>query len=269
MKALYLFMTALAVITLVCSAGGYRRSCTAVPGEELEGFFGTFCRQMANDTHSQGVSVKAKTILLLLPCLFIFALCAEALEPIPLPGPEKDGGKPLMQALNERRTERSFSSQPLPRQVLSNMLWAAFGINRPGSGKRTAPSAVNWQEIDIYVALERGLYLYDARENVLQPVRAGDIRAATGRQGFVKDAPVNLVFVADDSRMGSASQEDKDFYSAADTGFISQNVYLFCASEGLATVVRAMIDREMLAEKMNLRSDQRIILAQTVGFPEE
>jgi SagB-type dehydrogenase family enzyme len=174
-----------------------------------------------------------------------------------------------MQVLKARRTSREFSDQELSLQVLSDMLWAAFGINRPESGKRTAPSAVNWQEIDIYVAKEAGLYLYDARANVLWPVLAEDIRSATGEQAFVGNAPVNLVFVADYSRMGLASEEAKDFYSAADTGFISQNVYLFCASEGLATVVRGLIDREALAERMGLRSNQKIILAQTVGYPKE
>jgi SagB-type dehydrogenase family enzyme len=202
---------------------------------------------------------------------FLFANVSwtEPLEPISLPEPDTSGGRPLMQVLKARRTSREFSDQELSLQVLSDMLWAAFGINRPESGKRTAPSAVNWQEIDIYVAKEAGLYLYDARANVLWPVLAEDIRSATGEQAFVGNAPVNLVFVADYSRMGLASEEAKDFYSAADTGFISQNVYLFCASEGLATVVRGLIDREALAERMGLRSNQKIILAQTVGYPKE
>jgi SagB-type dehydrogenase family enzyme len=197
------------------------------------------------------------------------AAWSAAMEPIVLPEPETDGGKPLMQALSERRTLRSYSPEALPQQTLSNLLWAAFGINRPESGKRTAPSAVNWQEIDIYVSLADGLFLYHPGEHALHPVLPEDIRAATGLQGFVKDAPVNLVFVADYSRMGSASEEDKDFYSAADTGFISQNVYLFCASEGLATVVRGYLDRPVLHETMGLRSDQKIILAQSVGYPSQ
>ena len=201
--------------------------------------------------------------------LFANVSWAETLETISLPEPDTSGGRPLMQVLKARRTSREFSDQDLSLQVLSDMLWAAFGINRSESGKRTAPSAVNWQEIDIYVAMEPGLYLYNAGENVLQPVLAEDIRSATGQQAFVAHAPVNLIFVADYSRMGSASEEAKDFYSAADTGFISQNVYLLCASEGLATVVRGLIDRESLAKRMGLRSDQKIILAQTVGFPKE
>jgi nitroreductase len=211
--------------------------------------------------------VKAGLLFLCVAFLVTISSCSQALEPILLPEPETDGGKPLMQALSERQTMRSYSSEALPQQVLSNLLWAAFGINRPGSGKRTAPSALNWQEIGIYVSLAEGLFLYHAGEHALHPVLSEDIRAATGLQGFVKDAPVNLVFVADYSRMGDASQEDKDFYSAADTGFISQNVYLFCASAGLATVVRGLVDRPALHETMGLRPDQKIILAQTVGYP--
>jgi SagB-type dehydrogenase family enzyme len=206
-------------------------------------------------------------VILLLICAALSL--AQELKPISLPTPQMDGGKPLMQALKERRTSRAFSSEKLSLQVLSDMLWAAFGVNRPETGKRTAPSAVNWQEIDIYVATADGLYLYDAPPHVLRPVLREDIRALTGLQSFVKEAPVNLIFVADYSRMGQASGADKDFYSAADTGFISQNVYLYCASEGLATVVRGLIDRPALAEAMGLRSDQRVVLAQTVGYPEE
>jgi len=144
-----------------------------------------------------------------------------------------------------------------------------IGINRPESGKRTAPSAVNWQEINIYVSTAEGLYLFDAQAHALTLVAAQDIRALTGLQPFVKDAPVNLVYVADFARMGLGSEADKTFYSAADTGFISQNVYLYCASEGLATVVRGLVDREALSKAMGLRPDQRITLAQSVGYPRE
>lgn len=191
------------------------------------------------------------------------------LKPIRLLQPQMDGGRPLMQVLKDRKTSRAFSSEKLPMQVLSNMLWAAWGVNRPESGKRTAPSAMNWQEIDVYVALADGLYLYDAKAHILELVLAEDIRAATGLQAFVKDAPVNLVFVTDLSRMGGVPADQKDFYSAADTGFISQNVYLYCASEGLATVVRGYVDRPALAKVMKLRPDQKVILAQTVGYPKK
>ena len=194
---------------------------------------------------------------------------AQELKPIQLPAPQTEGGKPLMQALKARKSSREFSKKELPLQVLSNMLWAAFGINRPDTGGRTAPSAMNMQEIDIYVAKADGLYLYDAKANELTAVVGEDIRELTGKQAFVKDAPVNLIYVADLSKMRRLSDEDKTLYSAAATGFISQNVYLFCASEGLSTVVRAMIDKQALAKAMKLREDQRIILSQTVGYPKE
>ena len=194
---------------------------------------------------------------------------AETLKPMPLLTPQLEGGKPLMQVLKNRSSSRSFSSEKLPLQVLSNLLWAAFGMNRPDSGHRTAPSAMDRQEIDIYVATADGLYLYDAKRHQLQPVVAEDIRLLTGLQPFVKEAPMNFVYVADLSRMTGQSTEDKALYSAADTGFISENVYLFCASEGLATVVRGSIDRQVLAKAMKLRPDQKIILAQTIGYPKK
>ncbi len=194
---------------------------------------------------------------------------AETLKPISLPKPRVEGGRPFMRVLKDRSSSRSFSPEKLPLQVLSDLLWAAFGVNRPASGKRTAPSAVNWQEIDIYVATADGLYLYDAGSHLLQPILSEDIRGITGLQPFIKEAPVNFIYVADFARMSTASQEDKDFYSAADTGFISENVYLYCASEGLATVVRGSIDREVLAKAMKLRTDQKIILAQTIGYPKK
>jgi nitroreductase len=165
----------------------------------------------------------------------------------------------------ERRSTRTFSSQPLPGQVMSNLLWAAFGINRPESGGRTAPSASNRQEIDIYVATAEGLYVYDAKGNRLNSIIHDDVRAQTGIQPFVKDAPVNLVYVADLAKAGTDSAE-RDMDVAADTGFIAQNVYLFCASERLATVVRGSIDRRALSKAMRLRPSQRIILSQTVGY---
>jgi nitroreductase len=192
---------------------------------------------------------------------------AQDLGSIQLLEPDTEGGRPLMQVLKDRKSSRAFSIEKLPIQVLSNMLWAAFGVNRPDSGKRTAPSARNWQEIDIYVATAEGLYVHDAKAHMLRGVLAEDIRALTGRQTFVGEVPVNLIYVADFSRMAGAADVDKILYSAAATGFISQNVYLYCASEGLATVVRGLIDRPALAKAMKLRSDQRVILAQSVGYP--
>ena len=193
------------------------------------------------------------------------ALAQEA-KPIQLVKPNM--GIPLMQLLGKRMSSREFSPEPLPVEVLSNLLWAAFGINRP-DGKRTAPTASNRQEIEIYLAAANGLYLYDAKASLLKPVLTEDIRGMTGRQPFVKEAAVNLIYVADYSKMGTVTNEVKDLYSAAATGFISENVYLYCASEGLATVVRAEIDRPALASVMKLRPDQKIILVQSVGFPKK
>ncbi len=198
---------------------------------------------------------------------FITSSWAAELSPIKLPPPNLSSGKSLMQSLQARKSSREFSAKKLPVEVLSSLLWAADGINRPDSGRRTAPSAVNWQEIDVYVAMADGLYLYNAKEHVLKPVINQDIRELTGKQPFVKEAPVNLIYVADYSRMGGASAEERISYSAEDTGFIAQNVYLYCASEGLATVVRGSIDRDVLAKAMQLRDNQKIILSQTIGYP--
>ena len=197
------------------------------------------------------------------------AVSAQDMKQIELPAPNTTGGKPLMEALSLRSTSREFSEEMLPLQVLSDLLWAACGVNRPESGKRTAPTAMNMQEIDVYVAMAEGLYLYDAPKHMLTPVLGEDIRAKTGGQDFVGVAPVNLIYVADLSKMERGDDEQKKFYSATDTGFISQNVYLFCASEGLVTVVRGWVDKEALAEAMKLRPDQKIILAQTVGYPKK
>ena len=172
-----------------------------------------------------------------------------------------------MQALSQRKSVREFSPAELPLQMLSDMLWAACGISRPDSGLRTAPTAKNMQEIDVYVAMRDGLYIFDAKANTLTQVLPDDIRELTGKQPFVKGAPVNLIYVSDLSKMTGLSEKDADFYSATDTGFISENVYLFCASSGLATVVRGYVDKPALAKAMKLRPDQKIVLAQTVGYP--
>jgi len=151
--------------------------------------------------------------------------------------------------------------------LLSNLLWAAFGINRAQDHKRTAPSAHDWEEMDVYVATAGGLYIYDPKAHALKHVLSRDLRAQTGVQPYVGAAPLNLVYVADLSRMAQASPEDKQWYSGPDAGFIAQNVYLFCASEGLATVVRGLVDRPALAKAMGLRPEQQIVLAQSVGYP--
>ncbi|MBC8205932.1 MAG: SagB/ThcOx family dehydrogenase [Kiritimatiellaeota bacterium] len=200
-------------------------------------------------------------ILFIICALLAISVFADDLQ---LPIPRKTGGMPLMEALAARQTSRSFSARPLSDQQLSDLLWAAFGINRD-SGKRTAPSARNGQEIDLYVALESGLYLYDAKENRLVQQLSRDLREQAGVQPFTQQAPVDLIYVADYDRV----RGHPEFYSAADTGFISQNVYLFCASEGLNTVVLGMVEKEALHEAMKLSPSQHIILTQPVGFPPE
>jgi SagB-type dehydrogenase family enzyme len=192
---------------------------------------------------------------------------ASELQIVRLPPPQTEGGKPLMQALNERHSTREFSPEVLPPQVLSNLLWAAAGVNRPASGQRTVPSARDWREIDVYVATADGMYRYDAKANALQLIVARDLRALTGVQDFVAMAPVNLIYVANLNRMEGSAAEQKEFYAATDTGFIAQNVYLFCASANLATVVRGSVERVALAKAMGLAPHQRIVLAQTVGYP--
>lgn len=193
---------------------------------------------------------------------------AGELQPVQLAKPQTATGNIMLKFLEKRVSSREFSPEPLPVTVLSNLLWAAFGVSRP-DGKRTAPSARNRQEIDIYVAAPDGLYVYDAKANALKPLLAGDIRGLTGTQAYVKEAAINLVYVADTSKMDKMAPEEKTLWIGADTGVIAENVYLYCAAEGLATVVRALIDRPALAKVMKLRPGQEITLAQSVGYPKK
>lgn len=190
----------------------------------------------------------------------------DAAARIELPPPKRTGGIPLMEAFAKRHSTREFGTDPLPLPVLSSLLWAAFGVNRPDGG-RTAPSAIDAQEIDVYVTLPAGAYLYDAHHNELALVSASDVRRVTGYQDFVDHAPLELVFVADHSRMKMVPVSQRTSYASAATGAIAQNVYLFAASEGLSTVIRAWIDRHAVADALGLTHDQEVILAQTVGWP--
>lgn len=210
-----------------------------------------------------------KRIFLFVISFLILASIAYTQDNIQLPPPQTDIGKPLMQTLKLRHTTRSFSSKPLPMQEISNILWAAFGINRVESGKRTAPSAMNNQECDVYIVMQDGAYLYNAKENTLELVVKEDLRSATGMQDFVKTAPLNLVYVADFSKMGKSSDEDKLLYSGADVGFIAENVYLYCASQDLAVVIRGSVKKDELVKKLKLKKDQKVVLSQTVGYPGE
>lgn len=211
--------------------------------------------------------IKKTSVIAVMMLCMATALVAQDLADITLPEPRTDGGKPLMLALKERKTSRVFSPEKLPMQTLSDLLWAAFGINRPDAGKRTAPSARNWQEIEIYAVMKEGAYRYDATHNQLTMVVKGDVREATGGQKFVGSAPLNLVYVADHAKMKGAASDAVAMYAGADAGFIGQNVYLFCASEGLATVVRGMVNREALGKILKLSGQKKVVLAQTVGYP--
>ena len=191
-------------------------------------------------------------------------ITAQELKPVALPTPQTSGGKPLMQVLRERKSVRDFGGEPLSRQTISNLLWAAWGVNRE-DGRRTAPSASNRQEIDVYVVMADGAYLYDAPANTLKPVAPADLRKFAGTQAYVAGAPVNLVYVADTAKLGG-DDAARLATANADTGFIAQNVYLFCASEGLGTVVRGSVNRDDLGKALNLRATQRITLAQSVGY---
>ena len=203
---------------------------------------------------------------------------AQNLQPITLPIPEKDGGKSVLASLQERKTTRSISAKNLPAQVLSNLLWAAFGVNRelasfskPG---RTAPSASNSQEIDLYIALPEAVYLYEAVPHRLTPVVRGDFRARAGR-GSAAKAPVNIFYVVDLTRYVTADWQpdphigdpevQKSYYYVA-TGLIASNVYLFAASQGLAAWFHNC-NRDKTAREFKLRPQQRVLFAQTIGYP--
>jgi hypothetical protein len=203
----------------------------------------------------------------------------QGLQPFILPQPEKDGGKSVLASLLERKTTRTISSKELPLQVVSNLLWAAFGINREtgsfGKKGRTAPSASNSQEIDLYIALYNGVYLYEADSHCLLPVALGDFRIRSGR-GSTMQAPLHIFYIVDLNRYDTGpSQPDKSIgdpevqksYYFADTGFIAQNVYLYAASNGLAAWFHNC-DKANTVKEFNLKPTQHVLFAQTVGYPE-
>ena len=185
---------------------------------------------------------------------------------ITLPAVDPHGGMPLMDALAARRSSREFAADALPLPLLAGLLWAAFGVNRPDGG-RTAPSALNAQEIDVYVAMPTGAYRYDAAKHVLVLAAAADVRRVTGYQDFVDEAPLDLVYVADHTRLRMVPAGQRESYASAAAGAICQNVYLYAAAHGLATVIRAWIDRDAVADALGLTHDQQVLLSQTVGYP--
>ena len=190
-----------------------------------------------------------------------------AASSIVLPPPETHGGMPLLDALSMRASQREFASTALSLPALSSLLWAAYGINRSSHDGRTAPSALNAQEIDIFAALPAGAYRYDAAAHSLHLAAATDVRRVTGYQDFVDTAPLDLVYVADYTRMHMVPVAQRETFAAVAAGAISQNVYLFCASAGLSTVLRAWIDRAAIADALGLTHDQHVLLSQTVGYP--
>ncbi|MGN6319061.1 nitroreductase family protein [Trinickia sp.] len=186
---------------------------------------------------------------------------------IDLPRPDLRAGVPLMTALSFRASTREFSERELSLATLGDLLWAADGINRPLSGGRTAPSPHGAQEIDIYVAMPGGVYRYDCPTHQLVLKHAVDARNLTGYQDFVGTAPLDLVYVVRGSKLLDMPAAQRDTFSAVTAGAISQNVSLYCASAGLATVVRGWINHRLLADALSLNEDETPILAQTVGLP--
>lgn len=184
-----------------------------------------------------------------------------------LPPANTTGGLPVMQTLALRQSMREFDPAPLATQTLADLLWAAAGVNRPELGGRTAPSAMNAQEVELYVALPTGLYRYAAPSHTLQLVSATDVRRVTGYQDFVDTAPLDLVYVADHTRLKLVPAAQRESYASAAAGAMAKNVYLYCASAGLATVIRAWMDRHALAQAMGLSPDHQVLLSQTVGRP--
>jgi SagB-type dehydrogenase family enzyme len=193
-------------------------------------------------------------------------------ETIQLPAPQKNLSFPLMQALQERRSKREWKDEALSEQELSNLLWAACGITREGKyaakSKRTAPSACNSQSIDVYTATKEGLFRYDEKGHQLTQVLANDIREHIGTQSRMRSAPLGLVYVSDHSRMKLYFGKDEDkkwFFSGTHTGYVSQNVYLYCAAANLNTVVLGLVDRDKLHSIMNLKDCEKVIFTQVVG----
>jgi nitroreductase len=191
----------------------------------------------------------------------------DAATTLALPPANTKGGLPLMQALAQRQSMREFEPEPLAAQTLSDLLWAAAGINRPALGGRTAPSAMNAQEVEVYVALPTGLYRYAPPAHALQLVSATDVRRVTGYQDFVDTAPLDLVYVADHTHMKLVPAAQRESYASAAAGAMAQNVYLYCASTGLATVIRAWMDRHALAQAMGSIPTSRFCWRRQLGDP--
>ena len=197
-------------------------------------------------------------------------LYSQDLKSIMLNSPDKTRGLPVMQALAKRASATVFTGEKLKLQDLSDLLWAANGINRPELKKRTAPSAMNAQDIDIYVFMAEGVYLYNAASNLLDPVVAGDQRLlVAGRQAEVANASVFLVMVSDISRFPGSDEAMKLSLAAMDAGLVSQNISLFCAGTGLSTRPRATMDNVKIKEILKLKDSQHLMLNNPVSYPQK
>lgn len=210
-----------------------------------------------------------KKLNLIITIIFIaIANVSLAQDLIKLPKPNKDGGMPLMQAINERQSGRDFVDRDLTEQQLSDLLWAAYGINRPESGKHTIPTSRNRQDIEVYITTKDGVFFYNPEEHALIQISDQDQREKAGLQDFVKVASVNLIYVSDFDKLGDSSDDIKTMTAATHCGFIGQNVYLYCASEGLISVFRAMIDKNEAAKLLQLDGNKHVIYSQSVGYSE-
>jgi SagB-type dehydrogenase family enzyme len=193
-------------------------------------------------------------------------LYSQELKTIKLLAPALKPDKLFMQAIKERKSSREFSERELSLQDLSNVLWCANGFNRPENDHRTAPSAMNKQDVDVYAVLKEGIFLYDAKMQELVPVLKGDYRKNAGMQEWVGNAPLNLIYVSDLAKLDFAKEREAQVMTAAiDVGHCSQNVYLYCAAANLAVVVRTSVDKKKMAELLKLRPQQIVIAGQTVG----
>lgn len=186
---------------------------------------------------------------------------------IQLPTIQKTGGMPLREAIAKRQSAREFAPTALSNETLGAVLWAAAGYNRPAEHMRTAASTRNWQAVDVYAVLESGIYAYDAEKHALVLRAAGDHRALAGMQPFVATAPLNLLFVGDMKKMAVPDKAQQMLMLGADAGLMAQNVYLECASTGLACVIRASLDPAPLAKLLKLPAHQQVLLGQTIGLP--
>lgn len=207
-----------------------------------------------------------KIVLSLFAACMLSGVSAQSLSPIQLKAPEKKAGLSVMETLANRHSTRQFSNKELTLQELSNLLWAANGINRPEKGMRTAPSAMNAQEVDVYVCMKEGAYFYDAKSNQLKPVIQEDLRGlVAGKQDIVKSAPVVLLLVSDLSKLPGGNSEHSKLMAAVDVGIVSQNISIACSGLGLITVPRGSMDKDALAQKLKLKDTQMLLMNSPVG----